>query len=132
VSKKIEDVASGGDGDGEHEAMKTSKGFARVPYEYSSYSKSNAHLPTINPSKPPQFDGVRYTDWAHRMKMHLIAARCWEIVEVSVRASEEDGELTTEDYLDIQQNAIAASLILSCLNREDYNKVNGMESAKQI
>jgi hypothetical protein len=132
VSKKIEDVASGGDGDGEHEAMKTSKGFARVPYEYSSYSKSNAHLPTINPSKPPQFDGVRYTDWAHRMKMHLIAARCWEIVEVSVRASEEDGELTTEDYLDIQQNATAASLILSCLNREDYNKVNGMESAKQI
>jgi hypothetical protein len=35
------------------------------------------------------------------MKMHLIAARCWEIVEVGVRALEEDDELTTEDYLDI-------------------------------
>jgi hypothetical protein len=50
VSKKIEDVASGGDGDGENEAIKTPKGFAHVPYEYSSYSKSNAHLPTINPA----------------------------------------------------------------------------------
>jgi adenylate kinase family enzyme len=66
------------------------------------------------------------------MKMHLIAARCWEIVEVGVRASEEDGELTIEDYLDIQQNATTASLILSCLNQEDYNKVNGMGSVKQI
>jgi hypothetical protein len=62
VSKKVEDVASGGDGDGEHEAIKTPKGFACVSYEYSSYSKSNTHLPTINPSKPAQFDGVRYTD----------------------------------------------------------------------
>jgi hypothetical protein len=53
VSKRIEDVASGGDGDGEHEAIKTLKGFARVPYEYSSYSKSNTHLPTINLGKPP-------------------------------------------------------------------------------
>jgi flagellar hook-associated protein FlgK len=58
VIKKVEDVASGGNGDGEHEAIKTPKGFARVSYEYSSYSKSNTHLPTINPGKPPQFDGV--------------------------------------------------------------------------
>jgi hypothetical protein len=44
VSKKVEDVASGGNGDGEHEAIKTPKGFARIPYEYSSYSKSNTSI----------------------------------------------------------------------------------------
>jgi hypothetical protein len=36
------------------------------------------HFPTINHGKPPHFDGTRYTDWAYKMKMHLIAVRLWD------------------------------------------------------
>jgi hypothetical protein len=134
LSKKEEGEASvikvnEGEGGGE----KTPKGGSKIPFDYSQLSKSSsAHLPNINPGKPPQFDGIRYTDWAHRMKMHLIAARCWEPVEIGIRMLEEDEEVTLEHIHDVHLNATAASIILSTLPTEDYNKVNGRESAKEI
>jgi hypothetical protein len=55
------------------------------------------HFPTINPGKPPHFDGTRYTDWAYKMKMHLIDARIWEIVDVGVFIpTDEEREMTLE------------------------------------
>ena len=66
------------------------------------------------------------------MKLHLIAARCWEVVDVGVRMPEEGSDMTPDDYIDIQLNATAATLILQCLTPEDNNKVHGLENAKQI
>ena len=135
LNKRLEDAASEVEKDVESEVGgdKTPKGYARVQYDYASSSKiPNAHLPIVNPGKPPSFDGIRYTDWAHRMKLHLIAAICWEVVDVGVRMPEEGSEMTSEDYMDIQLNATAATLILQCLTPEDNNKVNGMENAKLI
>ena len=86
----------------------------------------------INPGKPPTFDGVRYTDWAHRMKLHLIATTCWEVVDIGVNPPQDPNEWTLEDERDFHLNAMAATLILQCLTPEDNNKVNGMVNAKQI
>jgi len=64
------------DSEGRNEdASKVSKTYNKTGFDYCSSSK-NPILSMINPRKPPPFDGIRYTDWAHRMKLHLIAVRC--------------------------------------------------------
>jgi hypothetical protein len=67
------------------------------------------------------------------MKLHLIAARCWEVVDVGVNPPPQNpSEWSPEDERDFHLNATAATLILQCLTPKDNNKVNGMVNAKQI
>ena len=67
------------------------------------------------------------------MKMHLIAARLWEVVEVGVIfPTDEDREITLEEVHNLHQNAQAIALLVSSLSPDEFRKVNGMESAKQI
>jgi hypothetical protein len=130
LDKKIQESTSeGGDGD----ASKTPKSYNKTSYDYGGSSKNNnPTLPMINPRKPPPFHGIRYTDWAHRTKLHLIATRCWEVVDVSVNLPQNPNEWSPEDERDFHLNATVATLILQCLTPGDNNKVNGMVNAKQI
>ena len=65
------------------------------------------------------------------MKMHLIAVRLWEVVEVGVIIPiDEDREITPKETLNLHQNTQAVSLLVSSLSMDEFNKVNGMESAK--
>ena len=71
------------------------------------------HFPTINHGKTPHFDRTRYTDWDYKMKMHIIAARLWEVVEVGVIIpTDEDREITSEEAFNLHQNAQAVSLLV--------------------
>ena len=67
------------------------------------------------------------------MKMHLIATRLWKVVDVGVMIpTDEDREITLEKAFNLHQNAQAVSLLVSSLGPDEFNKVNGIESAKQI
>ena len=88
---------------GNEDASKGPKSYNNTGFDYSSSSK-NPTLPMINPGKPPPFDGIRYTDWAHRMKLHLIAARCWEVVDIGVNPPQDSSEWTPEDERDFHLN----------------------------
>ena len=67
------------------------------------------------------------------MKMLLIAASLWEVVDVGVMIpTDEDREITLEEAFNLHQNAQAMSLLVSSLGPNEFNKVNGIESAKQI
>ena len=67
------------------------------------------------------------------MKMHLIAARLWEIVEVGVLIpTNKDREITPEEAYNLHQNAQVVSFLVSSLSQDEFNKVNGVESAKVI
>ncbi|XP_066322441.1 uncharacterized protein [Miscanthus floridulus] len=91
------------------------------------------HSLSVNLGKLPYFDGTRYIDWAYKMKMHLITVRLWEVVDVGVMIPiDEDREITLEEAFDLHQNAQAVSLLVSSLGSNEFNKVNGIESAKQI
>ena len=47
------------------------------------------------------------------MKMHIIAARLWEVVEVGVIIpTDEDREITSEEAFNLHQNAQAVSLLV--------------------
>ena len=65
--------------------------------------------------------------------MHLITARLWEVMDVGVMIpTDECKEITPEEAFNLHQNAQAVSLLVSSLGPDEFNKVNGMESAKQI
>ena len=44
----------------------------------------------------------------------------------------EDREITPEEVHNLHQNAQALALLVSSLSLDEFRKVNGMESAKQI
>jgi hypothetical protein len=57
--------------------------YSDMNFDYGQLMKdSHLHTPSINIGKPPHFDRTRYNDWAYKMKMHLIAARLWEVMDV--------------------------------------------------
>jgi len=85
--KNYESDSEGGNKD----ASKISKSYNKASFDYGGPSK-NPTLSMINPGKPPPFDGIRYTNWAHWMKLHLIAARCWEVVDIRVNLPQDPNE----------------------------------------
>src|SRR5438132_13337563 len=84
--------------------------------------------------KAPLLDGLNYADWVNKMKFHLIALHpsLWEVVNVGVHMPKSDDEVSPEMMLDLHRNAQAASVILASLSQEEFNKVNGLEFAKDI
>jgi hypothetical protein len=80
--------------------------YSNMSFDYGQLIKgSSLHAPSVNIGKPPHFDGTRYIDWSYKMKMHLIAARLWEVVEVGVIfPTDEDREITPEEVHNLYQN----------------------------
>ena len=65
--------------------------------------------------------------------MHLIAIRLWEVVDIGLmNPTNEDREITLEEVHNLHQNAQAIALLVSSLSLDEFRKVNGIESAKQI
>jgi len=107
--------------------------YSNMNFDYSQLIKdSRHHAPSINLSKPPHFEGTRYPDWAYKMKMHLIAANLWEVVDVGVIFPTKDREITPKEAHTFHQNAQAVAILVSSLAPDEFNKVNGREVAKDI
>ena len=47
-------------------------------------------------------------------------------------STDKDREITPEEAFNLHQNAQAVSLLVSSLSSNEFNKVNGIESAKQV
>ena len=59
--------------------------FHTYAYNYDKIPKfPSMHFNSLNVGKAPRIDGISYTDWAYRMKMHLVSLHpcLWEIVDV--------------------------------------------------
>ena len=143
LSKKVEDAISGKIDGAKDNASDVGAGnenahgngvYSSIGFDYGQLMKGpSMHFPTVNHGKPPHFDGTRYIDWAYKMKMHLISARLWEVVEVGVMIpTDEDREITPKEAFNLHQNAQAISLLVTSLGPDEFDKVNGMESAKQV
>nr|CAE04887.3 OSJNBa0042I15.9 [Oryza sativa Japonica Group] len=68
------------------------------------------------------------------MKLHLISLHpsIWKVVCTGVDVPHDDMELTSEQEQLIHRNAQASNAILSTLSLEEFNKVDGLEEAKEI
>src|SRR5688500_11975564 len=100
--------------------------YSRMPYN------SNAHLLSIPLGKPPHFDGEEYSFWSHKMCSPLFSLHpnIWEIVENGMHYDSTDNPVMINEQ--IHKNAQATTVLLASLCRDEYNKVSGLDNAKQI
>jgi hypothetical protein len=100
--------------------------YSRIPFN------SNADLLLIPLGKPPHFDGEDYSFWSHKMRSHLFSLHpsIWDIVENGMHFDSTDNPIFINEQ--IHKNAQATTVLLASLCRDEYNKVSGLDNAKQI
>jgi hypothetical protein len=86
--------------------------------------------------KPPYFDGEDYCMWSDKMRHHLTSLyeSICDIVEFGAQAPQVgDEDYDSDEAVQIRHfNSQATSILLASLCREEYNKVKGLKSSKEI
>jgi hypothetical protein len=110
------------------------KKFSKTPLRYPRISKHNPLL-FVPLGKPSMFDGEDYSRWSDMMRYHLTSLHksIWDIVEFGVQVpSVGDEDYDVDEVAQILHfNSQATSILLTSLSREEYNKVQGLKSAKE-
>jgi hypothetical protein len=111
------------------------KKFSEIPLRYPRIPR---HTPLLSVplGKPPMFNGEDYSRWSNLMRYHLTSLHksIWDIVEFGVQVpSVGDEDYDADEVIQIQHiNSQATTILLSSLSPEEYNKVQGLKSAKEI
>jgi hypothetical protein len=111
------------------------KKFSKIPLRYPRISK---HTPLLSVplGKPPVFYGGDYSRWSDMMRYHLTSLHTsiWDIVEFGAHVpSIGDEDYDADEVAQIRHfNSQATTILLTSLSREEYNKVQGLKSAKEI
>jgi hypothetical protein len=68
------------------------------------------------------------------MRVHLISLNpsIWTIVRTCVEFLDEDEEPSYEQLQQIHRNAQASSILLSSMEKYEFDRVNGLKTAKEI
>jgi hypothetical protein len=111
------------------------KKYSKMPLRYPHISK-RVPLLSISLSKPPYFNGEDYCMWSDKMRHHLTSLHenIWDIVEFGAHVPQVgDKDYDSDEVAQIRHfNSQATSILLASLCREEYNKVQGLKSAKEI
>jgi hypothetical protein len=82
------------------------------------------------------FNGEDYSRWSDLMRFHLTSLHksIWGIVEFGVQVpSIGDKDYDADEVAQIQHiNSQATTILLASLSPEEYNKVQGLKSAKEV
>jgi hypothetical protein len=111
------------------------KKFSKIPLRYPRISKRTPLL-SVPLGKPPVFDGKDYCMWSDKMRHHLTSLHTiiWDVVEFGAQVpSVGDEGYDSDEVAQIRHfNSQATTILLASLSREEYNKVQGLKSAKEI
>jgi hypothetical protein len=111
------------------------KKFSKIPLRYPRISKRTPLL-SVPLGKPPVFDGEDYNMWSDKMRHHLTSLHTsiWDVVELGVQVpSVGDEDYDSDEVAQIRHfNSQATTILLASLSREEYNKVQGLKSSKEI
>jgi hypothetical protein len=111
------------------------KKYSKMPLRYPRISKRTPLL-FVPLGKPSVFDGEDYSMWSDKMRHHLTSLHksIWDIVEYGAQVLKEgDKDYDSEEVEQIRHfNSQATTILLASLSREEYNKVQGLKSAKEI
>jgi hypothetical protein len=109
--------------------------YSKMPLRYPRISK-RAPLLSVPLGKPPYFDGEDYCMWSDKMMHHLASLHesIWDIVEFGAQAPKVgDKDYDSDEVAQIRHfNSQATSMLPASLCREEYNKVQGLKSTKEI
>jgi hypothetical protein len=111
------------------------KKYSKMPLRYPRISKCTPLL-FVPLGKPPFFDGEDYSMWSDKMRHHLTSlhASIWDIVEFGAQVPTVwDEGYDSDEVAQIRHfSSQATTILLASLCREEYNKVQGLKSAKEI
>jgi hypothetical protein len=111
------------------------KKYSKMPLRHPRISK-RAPLLFVPLGKPPYFGGEDYCMWSDKMRHHLTSlhASIWDIVEFGAHVPTVGDEgYDSDEVAQIRHfNSQATTILLASLCREEYNKVQGLTSAKEI
>jgi hypothetical protein len=111
------------------------KKYSKIPLCYPRIPK-RAPLLSILLGKPPYFDGEDYCMLSDKMRHHLnsLHESIWDIVEFGAQAPQVgDEDCDSNEATQVRHfNSQVTSILLASLCREEYNKVQGLKSAKEI
>jgi hypothetical protein len=111
------------------------KKYSKMPLRYPRISKRTSLL-SVPLGKPPVFYGEDYCMWSDKMRHHLtsLPASIWDIVEFGAQVpSMGDEGYDSDEVAQIRHfDSQATTIFLASLCREEYNKVQGVKSAKEI
>jgi hypothetical protein len=111
------------------------KKYSKMPLCYPRISK-RAPLLSVTLGKSPYFDGEDYCMWSDKMRHHLTSLHesIWDIVEFGAHVPQVgDKDYDSNEAAQIRHiNSQATSILLASLCREEYNKVQGLKSVKEI
>jgi hypothetical protein len=111
------------------------KKYSKIPLRYPCISKRTPLL-FVPLGKPPYFDAEDYCMWSDKIRHHLTSLHenIWDIVEFGAQAPQVgDEDYNSDEAAQVRHfNSQATSILLASLCREEYNKVKGLKSAKEI
>jgi hypothetical protein len=111
------------------------KKFSKIPLHYPRIPRQTPFL-SVPLGKPPMFNGEVYSRWSDLMRFHLTSLHksIWDIVEFGVQIpSIGDKDYDADEVAQIQHiNSQATTILLASLSPEEYNKVQGLKSAKEV
>jgi hypothetical protein len=110
------------------------KKYSKMPQRYPRISK-RAPLLSVPLGKPPYFDGEDCM-WSDKMRHQLTSFHesIWDIIEYGAQVPKVgDKDYNSNEVAQIRHfNSQATSILLVSLCREEYNKVQGLKSTKEI
>jgi hypothetical protein len=111
------------------------KKYSKMPLCYPRISKRTTLL-SVPLGKPPSFDGEDYCMWSDKMRHHLTSLHksICDIVEYGAQVPKVgDKDCDSDEADQIRHfNSQATTILLASLRREEYNKVQGLKTAKEI
>jgi hypothetical protein len=111
------------------------KKYSKMPLRYPRITKCTPLL-SVPLGKPPMLEGEDYSMWSDKMRHHLTSLHksIWDIIEYGAQVPKKgDKDYDSEEVEQIQHfNSQATTILLASLSREEYNKVQGLKSAKEI
>jgi hypothetical protein len=111
------------------------KKYSKIPLRYPRISKCTPLL-SVQLGKPPCFDGEDYCIWSDKIRHHLTSLHTsiCDIVEFGAQVPNVgDEDYDSNEVAQIRHfDSQATTILLASLCREEYNKVQGLKSAKEI
>jgi hypothetical protein len=114
-------------------ARRPSRDYTRTFFDYSCLSfnhpSGSSHI-----GKIPQFDGTSYSKWKNSMEEYLMVMNLalWTIMNRGITFPSGDATLTQDQANEIQRKYQAICIIKSSLTYGEYDKVDGLKSAKEV
>ncbi len=104
-----------------------------MSFNYNNMASSTAYT-SIPVGKAPYFDGTCYNQWKLCMKNYLYSnsPKVCQVVCDGVHFLYNDEEPTPNQLQKSHRNAQAISILTSSIDKEEFNRVDGLDVAKDV